>query len=353
MRARFAWMAMAAAILCGGGPLRAVTTLVYSFENQLADGPDGFFGLGATVTQDTLGATHSVHSMKYAIGVGGFVGARTELIPPVLDDPPGVTHVLFDLTITETYTDSFADIGVTVFGHALNADPAQFGLEVQFADQLQLAGLAPGTYTDQQITLDSSAGPYRPGESFNDIFGDGEVDLTVASEFQFFVNKNTLTPLTMYIDNVRLVSPTADLQLVKDFALTQVTPGEQSLFTLDVQNHGPDTALDTTLTDVLPPGLTYVSDDCGASFAAPVLTWEIGDLPDQGIASCQVLVVVTATATNEATVSTGSDDPNDADDTARDTIVAAVGAIPTLGSLAVLALVLMLAGAGVVALRHG
>jgi uncharacterized repeat protein (TIGR01451 family) len=345
---------MAAAILCGGGPLRAVTTLVYSFENQLPGGPDGFFGLGATVTQDTLGATHSAHSMKYAIGVGGFVGARTELIPPVLNDPPGVTHVLFDLTITEAYTDSFADIGVTVFGHALNADPAQFGLQVQFADQVELAGLAPGTYTDRQITLDSSVGPYRSGESFDDIFGDGEEDLTVASEFQFFINKNTLTPLTVYIDNVRLVTdPTADLQIVKNFSPTQVTPGEQSLFTLGVQNHGPDTALDTTVTDVLPPGLTYVSDDCGAAFAAPVLTWEIGDLPDQAIASCQVIVVVTATATNEASVSTSSDDPNDANDTASDTILAVAEAIPTLGSLAVLALVLMLAGAGIVALRRG
>jgi hypothetical protein len=180
---------------------------VYSFEDLLPAGPDGFFGLGATVTQDTIGATHLEHSMKYAVGVGGFVGARTEtVIPSALNDPPGVEYVLFDLTLTETYSDTFADIGVTVFGHALNAGGGpEFGHQVQFADELALAGLAPGTYLDQRIDLDLSLGPYRPGESFNDIFGPGANDLTVASAFQFFISKNVLTPITVYIDNVRLV----------------------------------------------------------------------------------------------------------------------------------------------------
>jgi hypothetical protein len=108
--------------------------------------------------------------------------------------------------MTDTYTDTFADIGVTVFGHALNAPGgAQFGLQVQFQDQLPVAGLAPGTYLDQRVDLDVSVGPYRPGESFNAIFGPGPNDLTVASAFQFFINKNVLTPITVYIDNVRLV----------------------------------------------------------------------------------------------------------------------------------------------------
>src|SRR4051812_40297030 len=85
-------------------------------------GPDGFFGLGATVTQDTIGATELLHSMKYDVGIGGFVGARTEsVIPPELNDPPGVDYVLFDMFVPAAYQGTFADIGVTVFGHELNA----------------------------------------------------------------------------------------------------------------------------------------------------------------------------------------------------------------------------------------
>jgi hypothetical protein len=182
----------------------------YSFETPLPAGPDGFFGLGATVTQEpTIGVTHLESSLKYEVGVGGFVGARTEtLVPPLLNDPPGVSHILFDLTIVDPYLDTFADIGVTLFGHALNAPGgAQFGHQVQFANQHPMAGLAAGTHQDQRIDLDLSVGPYRPGESFNDIFGLGPNDLTVASAFQFFINKNPLTPITIYIDNVRLVVP--------------------------------------------------------------------------------------------------------------------------------------------------
>lgn len=211
MRHALVYVVTAAAILVCAGAVQAQTTLAYSFETVVPpNGPDGFFGLGATVSQEpTIGVTHLENSLKYEIGVGGFVGARTEsVIPAALNDPPGVAYVLFDLTLPQDYPDTFADLGVTLFGHALNAPGgAQFGHQVQFADQYEMAGLAPGTYLDQRIDLDLSVGPYRPGDSFNEIFGPGPTDLTVASAFQFFVNKNVLTPTTFYVDNVRLVVP--------------------------------------------------------------------------------------------------------------------------------------------------
>ena len=85
---------------------------VFSFETLLPAGPDGFFGLGATVTQEpTIGVTHLDNSMKYEVGNPGFVGARTATgIPATLNDPPGVIYVLFDLTLPQMYTDTFADL---------------------------------------------------------------------------------------------------------------------------------------------------------------------------------------------------------------------------------------------------
>jgi hypothetical protein len=118
--------------------------------------------------------------------------------------------VLFDLTIPATYADTFANMGVTVFGHDLNpGGGTSFGNQVQFADEYAMAGLAPGTYLNQRIDLDFALGPYAPsvGKSFNEIFGTGDDDLSVASAFQFFINKNVLTPITVYIDNVRFVVP--------------------------------------------------------------------------------------------------------------------------------------------------
>src|SRR5688572_63718 len=209
MRSGYVCIVTALAFAWCTTPAQAQVTLAYSFEAATPAGPDGFFGLGATVTQDTIGATHLANSMKYAVGTGGFVGARTEtVIPPTLNDPPGVLAVLFDMTVPEPYSGTFADIGVTLFGHALNAPGgAQFGHQVQFNDTVSIAALPVGTHTDLRIDLDQSVGPYRPGESFNAIFGPGPTDLTVASAFQFFISKNAANPVTVYIDNVRLVVP--------------------------------------------------------------------------------------------------------------------------------------------------
>src|SRR5688500_18664841 len=116
MRSGYVCILSAIAIACCASVAQAQVTLAYSFETVTPAGPDGFFGLGATVTQDTIGATHLANSMKYAGGTGGFVGARTEtVIPPTLNDPPGVLAVLFDMTGPEPYSGTFADIGVTLF----------------------------------------------------------------------------------------------------------------------------------------------------------------------------------------------------------------------------------------------
>src|SRR5436190_24123279 len=109
MRNRFVCVATMVAIVFSAAVLFAAD---YSFETIAASGanppgPDGFFGLGATVSQDTIGATDLLHSMKYDVGIGGFVGARTEIVPPTLNNPPGVTDVMFDITITQAYTDTF------------------------------------------------------------------------------------------------------------------------------------------------------------------------------------------------------------------------------------------------------
>jgi hypothetical protein len=218
MRNRLVCVATMFAIVCSAATVFAVAD--YSFETIAPSGanppgPDGFFGLGATVSQDTIGATDLLHSMKYDVGVGGFVGARTEIVPATLNNPPGVTAVMFDVTIPQAYPDTFANMGVTVFGHELNAPGGPvFGQQVQFANEYALAGKAAGTYKNQLITLDTSVGPYRPGESFNQIFGPDPNDLTVSSAFQFYINKNVLTPITIYLDNVRFVPEPASWALL-------------------------------------------------------------------------------------------------------------------------------------------
>jgi hypothetical protein len=193
-------VAVVAAVVGSASSACAVGTLAYSYEA----GTDGFFGLGAAVTQDTIGATHLQHSMKYAAGAGGFVGARTEtVIPAGLNNPPGVESVVFDMNIPEIPVGlTFADIGVTVFGHDI--DNGVFGIQSQFTDTVSIVGLGVGQHNDLVIDLDSE---FFSGETFNQIFGDDVSDLDVASAFQFYISKSAGIPVTVYIDNVRLVVP--------------------------------------------------------------------------------------------------------------------------------------------------
>src|SRR3954449_7236984 len=198
----------AVAILFCAGVVHAQT--VYSFEAPPVN-PDGFGpnGGGVTVTQDTIGATNGLSSMKVSV-VGGatFVGALTGVVNPLIGDPPGVSAITFDLTIPQggTFTGGFDLIGVTIFGASQPGPGQQFGLQAQFADFEHIDGKGPGTYP-VQIDLTSATHPltFAANQSFNQIFGtvgSGPNDL-IPTGFQFFINKSNDAATTVYIDNVR------------------------------------------------------------------------------------------------------------------------------------------------------
>lgn len=187
-------------------------SLVYSFEG--AAPPDGFGpnGGGVTISQDTIGTTQGLNSLKASV-VGGatFVGALTGNVAAPINDPPGVAKVLFDMTITEPFAGSFALVGVTIFGASQPDYPGgqQFGLQAQFADFEHIGGKAAGTYP-VVIDLASATHPltFTPG-SFNDIMGtvgSGPNDI-IPTGFQLFLNKSNDAPLTVYFDNIRVVVP--------------------------------------------------------------------------------------------------------------------------------------------------
>jgi hypothetical protein len=153
-----------------------------------------------------------------------FVGAlTTQLDPAIIGDPPGIDHVLFDLTITQPFgppppnPPGFAVVGISMFGHG----GGTFGLHAQFqgdpigSAEQHIEGREPGTYRDLRIDLKGATHPltFATNQTFNDIFCTdvecGENDL-LPSGFQFYFNKTgsqSSHPLTVYIDNVRFVPP--------------------------------------------------------------------------------------------------------------------------------------------------
>lgn len=198
MRKRLFGIAPAVAILCSGASAQA---LLYDMEG--APPPSGFAPNGLiTVSQDTVGATEGSNSMKNELpDLSTFVGALTTIVPPELGNPPGVEHILFDMTIDagDEFAGGFAVVGVTIFGF----QGMTFGIPSQFADTEAIDGKAAGTYTDVRIDLDNSL--HIGGKSFNQILADGDLDGVTG--FQLFYNKSDDAPLTVYIDNVRAVVP--------------------------------------------------------------------------------------------------------------------------------------------------
>ena len=107
--------------------------------------------------------------------------------------------------------------------------------------------------------------------------------------------------------------PSADLDFQKTASAVSVLPGETVVFTLAVLNAGPSPAADVTVTDTLPPGLTFVSSpDCTAT--GNVVTCAVGALAPGATRSLTMtaqasLSAAGQTVTNTATAASATPDP--------------------------------------------
>jgi uncharacterized repeat protein (TIGR01451 family) len=148
----------------------------------------------------------------------------------------------------------------------------------------------------------------------------------------------------------------ADLSI--DVSLTSLSPiavGGTAIFAVQVTNNGPSNATGVVVTGTVPPGLTYVSNDCGAIFASPTLTWNIGALAVSASVTCHVTTTVNAPgpSSEPATVTGNEADPTPTNnaDAASVTGLATIIDVPTLGAAGLAALVVLLMIAGLITYR--
>ena len=110
------------------------------------------------------------------------------------------------------------------------------------------------------------------------------------------------------------VLPAADLSLEKTVTPTTVQLPGEVIYTLVVANHGPDPAQAVVLTDPLPAGETYISDDAGCTVVGQVVTCKLGELDDEATHTIHLHVGVGVslgeqTVTNTAEVTSATGDP--------------------------------------------
>ncbi len=85
---------------------------------------------------------------------------------------------------------------------------------------------------------------------------------------------------------------TTDLAITKSASPANPTLGQNVTFTLTVTNNGPTAATGVQATDLLPDGLTYVSDDGGGAYDTSSGIWTVGSLAVSASATLHIVASV-------------------------------------------------------------
>ena len=86
----------------------------------------------------------------------------------------------------------------------------------------------------------------------------------------------------------------ADLRLAKSVDNGAPSVGSNVVFTLMATNDGPSGASGVQVTDLLPSGYTYGSDDGGGSYVSGSGVWTVGNLADSGSTTLNITATVNA-----------------------------------------------------------
>jgi len=192
------------------------------------------------------------------------------------------------------------------------------------------------------IDLDTTGAPLQFAQSTVPF------DSLMISTFPANPGGNYVFPTLVFPEAIALGD--ADMTLTKTAAATSPTTGR---YTIDVENAGPDDATGVVVTDTLPAGVTYISDDCGGVMGTP-WTWNIGGLVNGGNETCNIEVdVVDPTDTeNDAEVTADQNDPMTLNNSDSAEIPDFRGSIPTLGTTGTILLIVLIAGIGLVVMRR-
>jgi uncharacterized repeat protein (TIGR01451 family) len=196
-----------------------------------------------------------------------------------------------------------------------NAGPdAATGVEV---DDLLPAGLSFVSATPSQGSYDDATGIWDVGS----IAASGSATLTIVATVDTGTDGDTITNTACVSDLDQPTDPDAtdcddavivvdeiitqeqaDISVLKTASTQSPTVASQFVYTLTATNSGPNDATGVTVEDVLPTGVTYVSDNSSGAYNATTGIWTIGDLANGASVSIQITVSVNnGTATQQIT----------------------------------------------------
>jgi uncharacterized repeat protein (TIGR01451 family) len=290
-----------------GGVWDPVTrTVTWTVGNLAVDGEFSAF-LTALINAGTQGQT-----------LVNAVSAVNDQNPDAVTDTCDVTVNDAPLTITKTVGKAQYDVGetVTYTVNVVNGAGAATGVVVTDTLPVGLTFVSAsdgGVWDANTRTVTWTVGNLAVGASFTPT-----VTATVTGDAAAKTLVNTATADNDQMDNpVSAVAsfyvPSADLVLTKTVDKSAPMVKDTVVFTLIVNNNGPDTAVDVTVDDKLPAGLTYVSHVANFGTYDPVTgLWSISSLPNGASAVLTITAVVEESGriVNQANVTALTWDPN-------------------------------------------
>jgi uncharacterized repeat protein (TIGR01451 family) len=185
-------------------------------------------------------------------------------------DEAGIDNVDVTLTCgTETATMKTANGGQFLFSNKTNATFMEADESCKItvaAAQAPLDGLSITTQNADGILDNNPVTDLRD----SDATSTGEITFTAGSAGE---NNHTLD-----IGYKSIPVVTADVSLVKVADKSETKRGDTVVYTLTAANIGPDTATGVAVTDKLPTGVTWVSDDSSGAYDKTTGVWTVGEL---------------------------------------------------------------------------
>lgn len=175
----------------------------------------------------------------------------------------------------------------------------EFTLSANLLDCLQ--GITPGTtttapaaggnatlFSDVPTSVNGTACSYTVTETQQQGY---RLETTASNLTNLSVSPGATT--TVNISNQAAPDVSVQKQVFSPDGLTEVShviPESQFIFRITARNDGAIDATDIEIEDVLPPQLTYISNDAGAIYNSGTLSWIVNTLPAGSFVTMNILV---------------------------------------------------------------
>ena len=190
----------------------------------------------------------------------------------------------------------------------------------------------------------SATGIWNPTSIANGGNASLEITTTVNSGTSGSTISNAVTRITTDQSTTNsLPATTADITVKSINLLTTIsvdnsTPnvGGTIKYTIDVTNSGTDTATNVSITDILPTGVTYVSDNGGGSYVSGTGIWTVGSLANAASTSLEITATVDGgTAGSHITNTISSITSTEKDATATGDVLSAIISVTSVNLVTV------------------